>query len=75
VDRGDRKFLLKFDGEDDEIDLNYSENPEFKSWRWVEINDILANAVYFKKDLYSEVCNVFKSMISIIMNNYKILEN
>ena len=67
-------FLLRFDGEDDEINLNYSSHPEFKSWKWVDTQDVLDEAVAFKKNLYSDVITTFKPIISIVSNNYKILE-
>ena len=68
-------FLLRFEGEDDEIDLNYSQNPEFKSWKWIDLQDVSKDIVSFKKKLYCEVYSSLKSIISIVSNNYKILEN
>lgn len=68
-------FLLRFDGDDSEINLNHSDSPEFKSWKWIDFQDVLSLSVFFKKDLYTKVCDNFKTIVSIVTNNYKILEN
>jgi putative (di)nucleoside polyphosphate hydrolase len=68
-------FLLRFDGDDNEINLNNSPNPEFQSWKWIDIEELTNHTLPFKKNLYFEVCETFKPIISIIFNDYKILEN
>jgi len=68
-------FLVRFNGEDSEINLNHSHTPEFKSWKWVDLSDVPNCGVVFKRSLYKEVYNFFKNIVSIIGNNYRILEN
>ncbi len=68
-------FLARFTGEDSEINLNYSKNPEFKSWKWVDLSEVPNCGVIFKRALYKQVHDTFKSIISIVSNNYKILDS
>lgn len=44
--------LFQFTGVDSEINI-YREEQEFRSWRWMDISDILDSIVYFKKDSYT----------------------
>jgi len=55
-------FLAEFLGKDNEIDLN-QKNPEFKKWKWVDINELPDLIVPFKKELYQELVEEFKSFI------------
>ena len=51
-------FLLNFLGDDEEINIQ-TEKPEFESWKWSSSNDIIKNAVFFKKDIYLDVFGEF----------------
>ena len=55
-------FLAKFLGENKEIDLQ-QKHPEFKEWKWVLIDELPDLIVPFKKGLYQELVNEFKSFI------------
>ena len=61
-------FLLLLTGGDDKIDLNASEKPEFKGWRWVPYWEPLKHVVYFKRDIYSKVLKEFESEIKLKSN-------
>lgn len=59
--------LFYFTGDDAEINLD-TQNPEFQSWRWVDISEADKEVVEFKKDIYRQVVTIFKPLI----DNYKI---
>ncbi|XP_051134298.1 nudix hydrolase 26, chloroplastic-like [Andrographis paniculata] len=54
-------FLLKFIGNDEEINLSGdgNEKPEFGSWSWISPQEIVNRAVDFKKPVYEEVLKFF----------------
>ena len=54
--RGQRQrwFLFRFLGNDSDIDIA-TPHPEFRSWRWVDPEDLPAMIVPFKKALYEAV--------------------
>ena len=56
-------FLMKFLGSDEDINVNYTDHPEFKEWCWQSIDDIVANAISFKKEVYKIVTKEFSSII------------
>lgn len=60
--------LFLFLGEDSEINLQ-TEEPEFQSWKWIDIEDADKNVVSFKKEVYRQIINKFKPIIQ----EYKIL--
>jgi putative (di)nucleoside polyphosphate hydrolase len=53
-------FLLKFLGDDDEINVNYSDHSEFDVWRWMHLPNIIRLSVHFKRKLYIDVFRQFK---------------
>lgn len=53
-----RYFLLKLD-EDANINLE-TEHPEFMSYKFVDIDDVLKYTAHFKKPVYETVINYFK---------------
>ena len=53
-------FLLRFLGEDKEINLNYSNHSEFDSWRWMNVGNVIRLSVHFKRTLYINVFKEFK---------------
>ncbi len=55
-------FLAQFIGKDDEIKLD-QKNPEFKKWKWVDLKELPNLIVPFKKKLYQELIEEFKSLI------------
>jgi len=59
--RGQRQrwFLFRFLGEDGDIRIDTAE-PEFRSWRWTDPEDLPAMIVPFKKALYEAVVAAFR---------------
>lgn len=58
--RGQRVMpvALLFSGRDEDIDLATA-HPEFRTWKWVELEDLPALVVAFKKPLYEAVVTAF----------------
>ena len=57
-------YLLYFYGNDKEININLSKNPEFKSWKWDTISNIIKNTVNFRKKVYKQVFDNFSKIIN-----------
>lgn len=70
--RGQRQkwFLLKFQGEDADININ-SHHPEFIEWKWVKIEELPQIIVPFKKQLYISVIEEFREVILVLKNDKK----
>ena len=45
---------MKFCGKDKDININYTDHPEFKEWRWQNVDDLVASAIPFKKEVYKK---------------------
>ncbi|MDR3046175.1 MAG: RNA pyrophosphohydrolase [Bacteroidales bacterium] len=52
-------FLLKFLGEDETINLNFTNHKEFDAWRWMSVGNVIRLSVHFKRNLYLEVFKRF----------------
>jgi putative (di)nucleoside polyphosphate hydrolase len=63
--RGQRQkwFITRFTGNDSEINLD-TKNPEFIDWKWIEMNKIPNEIVYFKKNLYENILVKLKKFIN-----------
>ncbi|MGK9168207.1 RNA pyrophosphohydrolase [Inquilinus limosus] len=57
-----RWVALRFLGEDSDIDLG-TEHPEFNAWRWSEPDQVLAEIVPFKRDVYAAVLAAFAPLL------------
>ncbi|MGE5766600.1 MAG: RNA pyrophosphohydrolase [Bacteroidota bacterium] len=57
-----RWFALRFLGQDSDIDLATA-HPEFDAWRWVELDDVPALVIPFKRDTYRAVVEEFKTLL------------
>jgi len=59
--RGQRQtwFLARFLGTDANVNLQTAE-PEFRAWRWAEVDDLPRLIVPFKKQLYEDVIAAFR---------------
>jgi putative (di)nucleoside polyphosphate hydrolase len=55
-------FLMRFIGNDDDINLN-TEIPEFSCWRWSTRQQLIDSIVPFKKDLYRAVVKEFQPFL------------
>ena len=54
-------FLFRFNAEDKVIDLKKAKDKEFTNWKWVSAEEALELAEDFRKPVYEEIFNVFKS--------------
>ena len=51
-------FLLRFTGRDDQIDIN-TDHPEFTRWKWQKPENLIAEIVPFKQEVYKQVVGAF----------------
>lgn len=51
-------FLFRFHGPDDMINIDV-EHPEFSEWRWLAVDQLVANIVPFKRSVYEQVVAEF----------------
>lgn len=58
-------FAFRFLGNDDEIDIQGVEKPEFEAWRWIDIDDVAGLIVDFKRPVYEAVVAEFRGFSSI----------
>ena len=56
-------FIVKFLGNDNEIDLNTS-NHEFVEWKWLDIENLPVVIVEFKKKVYEELLPKIRDSIN-----------
>jgi len=63
--RGQRQkwFALRFLGTDAEIRLDAHADPEFDAWKWVELEELPALAVAFKRPIYERLARDFAPCI------------
>ena len=63
--RGQRQhwFLLRFEGEDGDVNLKAHRPPEFAEWKWVEPEQLVDLIVPFKKRVYRTVLEEFRALI------------
>ena len=52
-------FIMKFIGNENEINIK-TKNPEFREWKWIEINQLTNVVVKFKLDVYKSVVRELK---------------
>ncbi len=52
-------FALRFEGQEDEIDLEAYGHPEFDAWRWADLDEAPGLVVPFKKPIYEAVVAAF----------------
>ena len=62
-------FLIYFFGTNIEIDINISNNPEFRSWKWDKEKNIINNVTQFRQSVYIQVFNEFTPIINDYINN------
>ena len=54
-------FALRFLGKDSDINL-VTHEPEFATWRWVAMGELLSLIVPFKRDIYRKVVAAFQHL-------------
>ncbi len=52
-------IALRFNGQDNDIDLNTFEYPEFSAWQWVTLDKIPDLIIPFKREMYKQVARMF----------------
>jgi len=55
-------FLLRFKGVDDDVNIA-TEHPEFSRWQWLPPDQLIANIVSFKRDVYRHVLDEFGGLL------------
>ena len=55
-------FIMKFVGEDKEINLN-TKHPEFLEWKWINHENITDKVVEFKLHVYEKIKNELNKLI------------
>ncbi len=58
-----RWFLLRFKGEDSDINIEAHRPPEFDAWQWVEAEQLVELIVPFKRALYRKVVEEFRPLL------------
>ena len=56
-------FLARFAGNDDDLDLEAHDTPEFCEYRWVDPEDLPELIVPFKKRVYRAVVEGFRELV------------
>ncbi len=51
-------FLLRFQGDDRDVNIA-TDHPEFSEWRWLAPDQLVANIVPFKREVYQRVLDQF----------------
>jgi putative (di)nucleoside polyphosphate hydrolase len=56
-----RWFAMRFEGDDDEIDIAHGGNmkPEFDDWRWAKLDEVPTLALTFKRPVYETLVEQF----------------
>lgn len=54
-------FAMRFLGRDDDIDLG-TEHPEFRDWRWIDMDELPDIIVAWKRDNYRQVVARFRHL-------------
>ncbi|TNF22715.1 MAG: RNA pyrophosphohydrolase [Rhodobacteraceae bacterium] len=52
-------FLLRFHGGDDQVRIDADAHQEFSEWRWLPPDEVVANIVPFKREVYARVIAEF----------------
>ncbi|WP_294614044.1 RNA pyrophosphohydrolase [uncultured Roseovarius sp.] len=55
-------FLLRFLGKDSDVNI-VTDYPEFSEWRWLPPEDLVANIVPFKREVYARVLAEFGPLL------------
>lgn len=55
-------FLLRFKGDDVQVNIE-TDHPEFSQWRWLSPDELVANIVPFKRDVYERVLAQFHEFL------------
>ncbi|NKW90918.1 RNA pyrophosphohydrolase [Rhodobacteraceae bacterium R_SAG9] len=53
-------YLMRFHGQDDQINITL-DHQEFSEWRWLPADQLVANIVPFKREVYEQVVAAFEA--------------
>ncbi|WP_425101729.1 RNA pyrophosphohydrolase [Tropicibacter sp. S64] len=56
-------FLLRFHGTDDQVRLDADDHQEFAEWCWLPADEVVAQIVSFKRDVYARVIEAFRDRL------------
>ena len=56
-------FVMRFAGDESEIDLAYDGKPEFSEWRWESLDELPGLIVPFKRGVYVRVVEAVKVVL------------
>lgn len=54
-------FALRFEGDEDEINLTAHHHVEFDAWRWGQLDEATGLIVPFKREAYAQVVRAFET--------------
>ena len=55
-------FLMRFNGTDDQVNI-VTEHQEFSAWKWMPRDQLVANIVPFKAEVYAQVLAEFEDKL------------
>ena len=56
-------FVMRFLGNDQDINIYHHNTPEFSEWCWADMDKVIENIVYFKKQLYYDLLQELKQFL------------
>ena len=62
-------YLLRITCEDDDVQLDLGEQPEFDDWRWVDYWHPMEEVVSFKRDVYRSALEELEPLLKTMLNN------
>ncbi|KZV57883.1 Nudix hydrolase [Dorcoceras hygrometricum] len=62
--QGQKWFLMRFGGDESEINLTGETDPEFSEWKWALPEEVVEQAVDYKRPTYEEVMKTFQPHLS-----------
>jgi putative (di)nucleoside polyphosphate hydrolase len=54
---------MRYSGRDDQVQIGTA-HPEFSAWRWLRPQDVLAQIVPFKRDVYAQALAAFEEYLA-----------
>lgn len=61
-------YLLRLTGNDDDVKLDASEQPEFDDWRWVDYWYPMEEVVSFKRDVYRSALEELEPLLKSLLD-------
>lgn len=70
-----RWFLLHMVADESRINLEYSDNPEFDGWEWVDYWQPMRDVVFFKRKVYKRALIEFAPVLDVPVTNSELLHS